>query len=192
MSSLGRPSAAYAGDRGEPDPELRSLLADAAGQSGYLRAVAALCTARFLLPVVALGEDGGDGPVPDRHAELQAVQLQASDGSVAVPAFTGLDALAAWRPDARPVPCRLDEIAVAAAEQGAIAILVDLAGPSPLVIEGELLAQLARGRRLVELPDGAWGWLYADLSESGPPMTGSDSDKSAGTVADSSAGDPTG
>jgi hypothetical protein len=160
VSTLGRPSAAYAGDRGEPDPEVRALLAEAGERDGYLRAVAALCTARFLLPVVALGDDSGDGPDPDRHAELQAVHLKAADGRVALAAFTGLDALAAWRPDARPVPCRLDEVAEAAVQQDAVAILVDIAGPSPLVIEGELLAQLAARRRLVELPDGGWGWLF--------------------------------
>jgi len=178
VATLRTASADYAGDRGEPDPALRALLADAGEHAGYLRAVAALCTARFLLPVVALGDDGGTGPVPDRHAELQAVQLRAADGRVAMPAFTGLDALTTWRSDARPVPCRLDEIAAAAAEEDAVAILVDLAGPHPLVIEGELLAQLAAGRRLVELPDGGWAWLYADLSESGIAPASPDSDKS--------------
>lgn len=160
MSTLGRPSAAYAGDRGDPDPSVRTLLAAATSHEGYLRAVAALCTARFLLPVMATGEDGGEGPDPARHAELRAAQLAAPDGSVALPAFTGLDALTAWRPDARPVPCRLDELAASAVGEGAVALLVDPAGPSPLTIEGDLLAELARGRRLVELPDGGWGWLY--------------------------------
>jgi len=93
--------------------------------------------------------------------------LERSDGRRALPAFTGVDALAAWRPDARPVPCRLDELAAAAVEQEAEAVLIDLAGPHPLVVEGELLAEVARGRRLVRLDDGGWGWLYADLSESG-------------------------
>ena len=57
------------------------------------------------------GDDGGAGPDPDRHAEMRAVQLAAPDGSTGLPAFTGLDALLRWRPDARPVPCRLDELA---------------------------------------------------------------------------------
>lgn len=161
MSTLGRPSAAYSGDRGDPDPQLRALLAGAGDHEGYLTAVAALCTARFLLPVVAVGDDGGDGPDPTRHAQLQAAQLVAADGRTALPAFTGLDALTAWKADARPVPCRLDELAASAVEQGSVAVLVDVAGPHPLVIEGELLAELARGRRVVRLDDGGWGWLYA-------------------------------
>lgn len=175
MATLGTSSAAWAGDRGEPDPQVRGLLAAASDHDGYLSAVAALCTARFLLPVIALGDDGGEGPDPNRRAELQAAMLERADGRRALPAFTGVDALSAWRPDARPVPCRLDELAVAAVEQEAEAILVDLAGPHPLVIERELLAELARGRRLVRLDDGGWGWLYAAADE-----------------ADSASDDPTG
>lgn len=185
MSTLGRPSADWAGDRGDPDPAVRAALAGAGDHEGYLRAVAALCTARFLLPVVALGHDGGEGPDPDRHAELQVVVVQSPDGASALPAFTGLDALLAWRADARPVPCRLDELAGAALEQGAVAVLVDVAGPAPLVIEGDLLAELARGHRLVPLDDGGWAWLYAELSESQPPRTGRDSDNSEAGEADS-------
>ena len=172
MSTLGRASAHYAGDRGEADARLRRLLAaGTSGHEAYLKAVAALCTARFLLPVVALGDDAGTGPDPGRHAELRAVQLATADGSTAMVVFTGLDALITWRPDARPVPCRLDEVAVAAAEQGSVAILVDVAGPHPLVIEAALIAELAQGRRLVELPDGGWGWLYAAPDSAEPPRT---------------------
>lgn len=162
MSTLRPPSAAYAGDRGEPDGAVRTLLALAErSHEDYLRAIAALCTARFLLPIVATGDDGGDGPDPDRHAEMRAVLLTRTDGSSGLPVFTGLDALTAWKPDARPVPCRLDEVAVAAVEAHAVAVLVDLAGPSPLVIEAGLVAELAAGRRLVEFDGGGWGWLFA-------------------------------
>ena len=175
MSTLGRPNPAYAGDRGDPDPELRELLGASGNREGYLRAVAALCTARFLLPVVALGDDGGIGPDPERQAELRAVMLTTGQGRSALVAFTGLDALVAWRPDARPVPCRLDELATAAVDQGCGTVLVDLAGPSPLVVEGDLLAELARGRRLVELPDGDWGWMFV---EGAAPREGRDGDSS--------------
>ena len=167
MSRLAQPSAAYAGDRGEPDPEVRALLSIAGrGRDDYLRAVAALCTARFLLPIVAVGDDGGDGPDPERHAELRAVLLTAADGTTGMPVFTGLDALTAWKPDARPVPCRLDEVAVTARQAGAAAVLVDPAGPSPLVIEDGLVAELAGARRLVELDGGGWGWLFSQPDSS--------------------------
>lgn len=167
MSSLGQPSAAYAGDRGEPDQRVRTLLAAAGnGRDDYLRAVAALCTARFLLPIVALGDDAGAGPDPERHAEMRAALLTTPDGTTGLPVFTGLDALLAWKPEARPVPCRLDEVAATALEAGAVAVLVDVAGPSPLVIEAGLVAELGGGRRLVELDGGEWGWLYAQPDSS--------------------------
>ncbi len=167
MSRLAQPSAAYAGDRGEPDPEVRALLAVARrSRDDYLRAVAALCTARFLLPIVAVGDEGGDRPDPDRHAEMQAVLLTTADGATGMPVFTGLDALAAWKPDARPVPCRLDEVAVTARQAGAAAVLIDLAGPSTLVIEDDLLTELAAARRLVELDGGGWAWLFSQPDSS--------------------------
>lgn len=147
--------------------QLRELFSAAADQDGYLQAVAAACSARFLLPVVATGDDSGTGPNPEREAEVQAVLLQDAGGRLALPAFTGIDSLRAWRADARPVPCRLDELATAALTQGATVLLLDLAGPHSLVIEAELLEQLAQGHRLVRL-EGGWGWLFAaDSSESG-------------------------
>jgi hypothetical protein len=167
MTGLGQPSRAHAGDRGEPDAALRDLLALAdQSREDYLRAAAALCTARLLLPVVAAGDDGGSGPDPSRHAELSAPMLTTPDGRTGLPVFTGLDALTAWHPGARPVPCRLDEVAATAVETAAAAVLVDLAGPSPLVLEADLLTEFARGRRLVALPGGEWGWLFADADSS--------------------------
>lgn len=173
MSGLGQPSRAYVGDRGEPDAVLRDLLAAADhGREDYLRAAAALCTARLLLPIVAFGNDGGSAPDPDRHAELGAVLLTTPDGRTGLPVFTGLDALNAWQTGARPVPCRLDEVAATAVEMAAAAILVDLAGPSPLVIDADLLAELARGHRLVPLAGGEWGWLFAKPDSSGSASAG--------------------
>jgi hypothetical protein len=179
MASLAQPSAAYVGDRGEPDPALRALLTRAGDHEGYLRAIAALCGSRLLLAVVAFGDDGGERPDPERQAELRAAMLRTQDGRTALPAFTGLDALVAWRADARPVPCRLDEVATSAVEAGCVAVLIDLAGPASVVIEGDLLAELAQGRRLVELDGGGWAWLFADLSESRDVLASPASDNSA-------------
>ena len=95
MRSLGQQSSAFADDHGEADPALRVTLASAysGGNEPYLRAVAALCAARLLLPIVATGDEGGDGPDPDRHAEMAAVLVRSAAGDTAVPVFTGLDAL---------------------------------------------------------------------------------------------------
>lgn len=160
MKTLGEVNAAWAGDRGEPDAEVRAALAasGAGDPEAYLSAVAALCGARLLLPVVASGDESGDGPDPDRHAEMSAVLMTSASGASGVLAFTGLDALRAFDPMARPVPCTLDDVAATAVETGAEAIVIDVAGPHLLTIEGELIRPLATGNRLMKLSDG-WGWL---------------------------------
>jgi hypothetical protein len=165
--TLGQPNAAYIGDRGDADPTVRALIADATSDlpTSYLRAVAALCGTRLLLPVVASGDDSMDGPDPDRHAELATVSIAAADGRRALLAFTGVDALVAWEPRARPVPATLDDIAATVVETGDDALLVDSAGPVPFVIENDLISQLAQGRRLVELDDGGFGWAFLDTSD---------------------------
>ena len=164
--TLTQPHAAFIGDRGDADPTVRAVIAQAASDlpTSYLRAVAALCGTRLLLPIVASGDDSMDGPDPDRHADLAAVSIAAADGRKALLAFTGMDALVAWEPRARPVPATLDDIAATVLETGDVALLVDSAGPVPLVIGDDLITQLAQGRRLVELDDGGFGWAYLDPS----------------------------
>jgi SseB protein N-terminal domain len=60
-------------------------------------------------------------------------------------AFTGLDALARWRPDARPVPAEAARVWRAAVADGC-AVVIDVAGPVPLAVEGARLAALAAGQ----------------------------------------------
>jgi len=162
--TLAQPNAAFIGDRGEADPTVRAAIAEAGTDlpTSYLRAVAALCGSRLLMPVVATGDDSADGPDPDRHSDLAAVSIQAPDGRKALLAFTGMDALVGWEPRARPVPATLDDIAATVMETRDDALLVDPAGPVPFVIEGDLIVQLAQGRRLVELADGGFGWAFLD------------------------------
>ncbi len=130
----------------------------------YLRAVVGLCGERVLVPVVAtatrLGEVVG-GLASDKEAEMAVVMLQRGDGERALLAFTGLDSLAAWQDGARPVPVTLDAAAQAATSEGGVAIVVDVAGPHPLVVDGDLLGRLASGHRLVEASSGEFGWAIA-------------------------------
>jgi hypothetical protein len=146
-------------DRGEADPKVRALLAEAASSDeGYLRAIAALCGARLLLPIVPVGADGTQAGAPE---QMRTVLLSTARGRSALPAFTGIDTFSAWKPDARPLLCRLDEVAATAVEAGAAAVLIDFQGPAGLVIEAALFTDLAAGKRLVALDDGGWGWLYS-------------------------------
>lgn len=170
----------FPGDDGQPDRDIRGLLAAAAGDStSYLRAIAALCAVRLLVPVVATATEDGttagglrssdplsdEEVLSDKEAEMAVVQLQTADGRKAMVAFTGLDRLAAWNARARPVPVTLDVAAGSARQDGAEALLIDVGGPHPVAIDGPILAELAAGHRLVELPGGQFGW--AQQAESG-------------------------
>jgi SseB protein N-terminal domain len=154
----------FPGDDGSASPDTRAALARAAREAApaaYLSAVAALCTDRLLVPVVAtatrLGGTTG-GLASDKEAEMAVVMLRTADGRQGMLAFTGLDSLQSWEASARPVPITLDRLAATAQTEDATAVLIDFAGPAPLVLEGEVLASLAAGHRLVETADGGFGW----------------------------------
>jgi hypothetical protein len=70
--------------------------------------------------------------------------LIGQDGRAAVPAFTSLAAMHAWQPGARPVPADAARVWQAAAADAA-AVVLDIAGPVPLAIDGARLAALAAG-----------------------------------------------
>jgi hypothetical protein len=155
----------FPGDTGAASAETRRLIAAAVAEGtplAYLRAVAAICGDRLLVPVVATATRLGEtvaGLASDKEAEMAVVTLQTHDGRRALLAFTGLDALQSWQSDARPVPVTVDRAAQTARNEDLTAVLIDLAGPHPLVIDGEILEELAAGHRLVELADGEFGWI---------------------------------
>jgi len=122
-------------DHGEPDPALSAALAAYAAapdERTEAAVLAALGGARLLVPVVAaLGEaeTGPDGLVRDKSADMAAVLMRGRDGRTALLAFTGLESMRRWDPEARPVPVPAHVAAQAALQDGAAALLVDVAGP---------------------------------------------------------------
>jgi SseB protein N-terminal domain len=87
----------------------------------------------------AAGAAGGE-----KASEMALPTLIGRDGRRAIPAFTCLEALARWRPSARPIPA--DAAAVwRAAVEDSCAVVIDVAGPVPLAVEGARLAALADG-----------------------------------------------
>ena len=162
----------FRGDRGAADPLLTAALAAyQVGQGSEQAALTALAAARLLVPVIAVlghgaptdgaatdgaATDGAatDGaptaPRGDKDSEMVLPTLIGRDGRPAVLAFTGLDALARWRPDARPMPAEADRVWRAAVADGC-AVVIDVAGPVPLAVEGARLAALAAGQS-VPLP----------------------------------------
>ncbi|MBF4163056.1 SseB family protein [Nocardioides acrostichi] len=162
----------FPGDLGAADPALERALADyhrAPGADAHARVVAALASARLLVPVVAvLGESEVDaaGLVSDKSSEMAAVLLTGRDGRRALLAFSGMTPLRAWRADARPVPVTARDAARSALQEGADALVVDVAGPALLVVERADLEGLARDWQVAWM-DGSAVWLAPDDSESG-------------------------
>ncbi|MFG1942997.1 SseB family protein [Nonomuraea sp. NPDC048826] len=123
-----------------------ALAAYQAGTAGPERVLTALGGSRLLVPVVALltsSEMGAHGVRQEKESEMALPKLVGKDGREAVPAFTGTEPLRLWRPDARPIQAGLLQVCRAAAGEGVAAVVIDVAGPVPFVIEGEVLRALA-------------------------------------------------
>ena len=138
-------------DNGAADPRVTAALAAYyAGQGSEQDALTALAAARLLVPVVAVPADdpavkGDRAAEGDKNSQMVLPTLIGRDGRPAVLAFTGLDTLARWRPNARPVPAESDRVWRAAVADGC-AVVIDVAGPVPVAVEGTRLAALAAGQ----------------------------------------------
>jgi hypothetical protein len=132
-------------DHGDADQQVTAALAAyQAGRGSEQAALAALAGARLLVPVVAVLADGSAAE-GDKNSEMVLPTLIGNDGRPAVLAFTGVEALARWRRNARPVPAEAARVWQAAATDGC-AVVIDVAGPVPLAVEGARLAALAAGQ----------------------------------------------
>jgi hypothetical protein len=142
-------------DNGAADPRVAAALAAyQAGQGSEQAALTALATARMLVPVVAvLADDSAAGPSAadssaanrDKNSQMVLPTLIGRDGRPAVLAFTSVDTLARWRANARPVPAETGRVCRAAVADGC-AVVIDVAGPVPLAVEGARLEALAAGQ----------------------------------------------
>jgi hypothetical protein len=132
--------ARFRGDDGSADQTVAAALAAfGAAEGSEHTALMALAGSRLLVPVVATASEAGP------HSEMSVPMLIGRDGRPAIPAFTCLEALARWRPDARPVPEEAERVWRAAAAESA-AVVIDIAGPVQLAVDGARLAALAAGR----------------------------------------------
>ncbi|WP_109508933.1 SseB family protein [Nocardioides speluncae] len=154
------PSGFADDDGAAPAALATALAAYAADPARKAEALAALQASRLLVPVVALlGEVEYDdaGLAHDKSSDMAAVLMQGRDGRLALLAFTGLDPLRAWNPEARPVPVTAQVAAQSALQDQAAAIVLDIAGPATLVIEGEDLLGIASGWTIGRVGDrSAW------------------------------------
>jgi hypothetical protein len=142
------PLGDFSNDDGTADPALERALARAKNVDGAEEVSAALLGARLLVPILAAPTSGEHG------ADLVLVTVIGRDGRRGLPAFSSLDALARWRADARPVPVAARRAAAATYDEGAVALVLDVAGPIPHTVSGPRLFALAEGR--------AWQPAHAD------------------------------
>jgi hypothetical protein len=148
------PDPGFAGDDGAPDQRLVDALSAYDGRSGG-EVLIALQDARLLVPVVAVLGEVEDAPEPgagglarEKTSDMATVLLAHADGRTGLLAFSGIHTLTAWRADARPVPVAARTAAQAALQDGADAVVIDVAGPRTFAVEGQDLRALASGWRL--------------------------------------------
>ena len=159
------PEPGFRDDDGSADPALTQALGSyaAGGPLGDLLGVLQDC--RLLVPVVAvLGDVEVDdvGLAHDKTSDMAAVLVARPDGRRGLLAFSGQETLRRWDPEARPVPVTARLAATAAVQDGADALVVDLAGPASAAVTGDDLRALAAGWRLSRVgppEDGRTGWI---------------------------------
>ncbi|WP_300613523.1 SseB family protein [Trebonia sp.] len=143
---ISRPS----GDTGQADPGVAAALdACARGTGSEHDALTAIASARLLVPVVAVltkASKAGAEKEAEKETEMALPTLIGNDGRTAVIAFTGTETLRLWRKDARPVPVPASSVCAAALAEAADAVVIDVAGPVQLVVEGARLRALARNQ----------------------------------------------
>jgi hypothetical protein len=131
------------GDTGTAAPAVEAALdAYARGTGSEHDALTVIASARLLVPVVAVLTEATEHGV-EKESEMALPTLVGNDGRRALIAFTGTDSLARWRKDARPVAVPAHRVWAAALSEAADAVVIDVAGPVPLAIEGARLRALA-------------------------------------------------
>jgi hypothetical protein len=140
------PEPEFADDDGTLQPALGGVLAAYADGLASMRDVAVvLAASRLMTPLVAVldeDEESAEGRRQEKSSHMASVSLVSADGRRGLLAFSSVTSMAAWDPAARGIPAFGAKVAAGALEERADAVLLDLAGPVRLAIEGALLRAL--------------------------------------------------
>lgn len=168
--SLAQPQ--FPSDDGRADDVVRRVISAAVeGQIPAESAARALRGARLLATVSAV-LDAVDEHGGDKDSHMAVVSMVNERGERGLLAFTGTDSLTAWSADGRPVPAYGRDLARAARDDDAQAVVIDVAGPARLVLAGRALDVLADDLDLDPVsarvhaalaPLTADGWVQVDV-----------------------------
>jgi SseB protein N-terminal domain len=161
-------------DRGAVDAAVEAALAAFADGSDSEQAVlTALAGSRLLVPVIPV--PAGEPPVDEASSDVVATgaagggaagtemampTIVGRDGRRALPAFTSLQALSRWQPTGRPVAVPASAVWQSAVQESC-AVVIDIAGPVPVAVEGARLTALAQGLPVPELHEDPDVWQLA-------------------------------
>ena len=143
------PEPEFAGDDGTVQGPLADVLAAYDDGRASVRDIAqVLANARLMTPVVAVldeAEESPDGLRQDKSSHMASVSLVAADGRRGLLAFSSVQSMAAWDPVARGIPALGSKVAAGVVAEHADALLLDIAGPVRVAVEGAVLRALAAG-----------------------------------------------
>lgn len=137
--TLGAFQTEWSNDTGEASLALREAL-KLARLEGVL---AQLRGSRVFLALASSDKAAADGS--SAKSEMSVACIEAADGRLGLLAFSGIDSLARWRSDARPVPMTASNAAAAALEESAVALIIDPSGPFPFTVTLPDVVDLAPG-----------------------------------------------
>lgn len=115
-----------------------------------------------------VGTSGAGGhPIQgEKASEMAMPSIIGRDGRPALPAFTSRDAIRRWRPEARPVPVPAVGVWQSAVQESC-AVVIDIAGPVPLAIEGARLATMAAGAPVPAMHEDPDVWQQVAAAAAG-------------------------
>jgi len=147
-----------AGDDGSAPPLLLAALRGfRAGELGEAEVLDAARDVRLLVPLIAVRGDegvGAHGQLVDKTQELSIVTVAGPDGRTVLPAFTSVEALAHWNPEARPIPIDSRRVALAAASEQTDLVVLDPTSDTEFTLRRPAVKALAVGE--------PWRPAYAD------------------------------
>lgn len=143
----------FQGDTGQaPAQLLEAMHRFRLGSVSYADVINLLHDSRFLIPLIVHKGDTGvapNGKIVDKTQELSMVTVAAADGRSALPIFTSTEALAAWNPQARPVPAEGARVALAAAGEDTPLIVIDPGTDGAFVVRQTAMESIATGKEWV-------------------------------------------